>query len=318
VLDWTGDEVVEWTKPKWYEKLAVLLVLIPVGILIAIPPIPLRIGLAIAFIVTWYFFLMFVIGDIKTRIMAWRIKRAAERRYKMKYALPRLFQKYSWLETYLREVRRAEELGFPYVPDIIVRDPATAKIEIRRTPPTRWIIQQTPPQQTTPLTPPEQAQEQTMAPPQPRQAPRRRRERRIPLPPELEDVYRVIKRLVEFLSIEETHTLFRIMAELKGYGRLTQDQAARQFEGLTRQTLQRYMERGEMPTTPSGVARMQKRIILPTLRRDLLENTTLLIEVLRRFADQYPDRTATIKQILRALMEPIEEPTTETEEEPPI
>ena len=143
MLDWTGDEVVEWTKPKWYEKLAVLLILIPVGILIAIPPIPLRIGLAIAFIVTWYFFLMFVIEDIKTRIMAWRIKRAAERRYKMKYALPRLFQKYSWLETYLREVKRAEELGFPYVPDIIVRDPATAKIEIRR-PPTRWIIQQTP------------------------------------------------------------------------------------------------------------------------------------------------------------------------------
>ena len=141
VLDWTGDEVVEWTKPKWYEKLAVLLVLIPVGILVAIPPIPLRIGLAIAFIVTWYFFLMFVIEDVKTRIIAWRIKRAAERRYHRRYALQNIFR-YPWLETYLREVRRAEELGFPYVPDIIVRDPATAEIEIGRPPPARWMVPQ--------------------------------------------------------------------------------------------------------------------------------------------------------------------------------
>ena len=94
VLDWSGDEVVEWTKPKWYEKLAVLSVLIPIGILIAIPPIPLRIGLAIAFIVTWYFFLMFVIEDVKTWIITRRIKKAAMRRWHIKYAFQTLFEKY--------------------------------------------------------------------------------------------------------------------------------------------------------------------------------------------------------------------------------
>ena len=40
-----------------------------------------------------------------------------------------------------------------------------------------------------------------------------------------------------------------------------------------------------MPTTPSRVASMQKRTILPTLRRDLATNPTLLIDTLRRFAD---------------------------------
>ena len=38
VLDWSGDEVVAWTKPKWYEKLAVLFILIPMGVIFAIPP----------------------------------------------------------------------------------------------------------------------------------------------------------------------------------------------------------------------------------------------------------------------------------------
>ncbi len=56
---------------------------------------------------------MFVIKDIKTKIIAWRIKRAAERRYHRRYALQNIFRKYPRLETYLREVRRAEELGFP-------------------------------------------------------------------------------------------------------------------------------------------------------------------------------------------------------------
>jgi len=41
-------------------------------------PTPLIIGLAIANIVT-LFFLMFVIEDVKTKIIAWRIKRAAVR-----------------------------------------------------------------------------------------------------------------------------------------------------------------------------------------------------------------------------------------------
>ena len=98
--------------------------------------------LSVIFVITWYFFLMFVIEDIKTKIVAWRIKRAAVRRYHRKYLLQNLFEKHPWLETYLREVKRAEELGFPYVPDIIIKDPATAKIEIRRPPQTRWWIPQ--------------------------------------------------------------------------------------------------------------------------------------------------------------------------------
>ena len=198
VLDWSGDEVVEWTKPRWYEKLATLIVLIIVAAyFISQVPTPLMMVLSVIFVITWYFFLMFVIEDVKTKIMAWRIKRAAVRRWHRKYLFKNLFEKYPWLETYLREVRRAEELGFPYVPDIIIRDPATAKIEIRRPPPTRWWIPQQPqPPPQTPPTPPEQpalqeqpqqqAQEQTTAPQQqPRQTPKRRRRDRSPYLPSL-------------------------------------------------------------------------------------------------------------------------------------
>ncbi len=159
-LDWSGDEVVEWTRPKWYEKITALIILVLVAAyFISLEPTPIIIVLSIANIVSWYIFLMFVIEDVKTKIIAWRIKRAAVRRWHRKYLFKNLFEKYPWLETYLREVRRAEELGFPYVPDIIIRDPATAEIGIRRPPPTRWWIpQQTQPQQaTTPKTPPEQA-----------------------------------------------------------------------------------------------------------------------------------------------------------------
>ena len=256
---------------------------------------------------------MFIIEDIKTWIITKRIKKAAMKRWHRKYALQTLFEKYPWLETYLREVKRAEELGFPYVPDIIVRDPATAEIEIRRPPPTRWIIpQQTQPPPQTPPTPPEQpalqeqpqqAQEQTTAPQQqPRQTPRRRRERQIPLPPELEDAYRAIKRLVESLSIGETHTLFRIMAELKGYGSLPVRYVASQFINLSYPTLSRYMERGELPTTPSRVANMQKRTILPTLRRDLATNPTLLLETLRRLAYlTHPEHQEEIGRIIEMI-----------------
>ena len=325
VLDWTGDEVVAWTKPKWYEKLAVLSILIPMGVIFAIPPIPLRIGLAVATVVTWYFLLMFIIEDVKTWIIARRIRKAAERRWHIKYAFQTLFEKYPWLETYLREVRRAEELGFPYVPDIIVKDPATAKIEIRRPPPARWWLPQqiqpqpqapstphTPPERASPEETPQQAQEQTVAPPQPRREQRRRRERKIPLPPELEDAYRAIKRMVESLSIEETHALFRIMAEMKGYGRLPRTYVASQFINLSHTSLRRYLDRGEMPTTPSRVASMQKRTILPTLRRDLALYPTLLIDTLRRFADQHPERQEEVRRIIETIMRPPEE---ESEEE---
>ncbi len=70
VLDWSGDKVVTWTKPKSYEKLAVLSILIPMGVIFTIPPTSLRIMLAVAFVLTWYFFLMFAIEDIKMKIIA--------------------------------------------------------------------------------------------------------------------------------------------------------------------------------------------------------------------------------------------------------
>jgi len=78
------------------------------------------------------------------------------------------------------------------------------------------------------------------------------------------------------------------------------------------------LDRGEMPTTPSRVASMQKRTILPTLRRDLATNPTLLIDTLRRFADQYPERQEEVRRIIEAIMRPPEEEREETaEEEPP-
>ena len=333
VLDWSLDEVADWTKPKWYEKLTVITILVlTIGRIATMSPTPTVIAATIGTIIIWYIFLMFVIEDIKTKIVAWRIKRAAVRRYHRKYLLQNLFEKHPWLETYLREVKRAEELGFPYVPDIIIKDPATAKIEIRRPPQTRWWLpQQTQPQQapTTPKTPPEQAppketQQQTqqqIAPPptpQPRREPRRR-ERKIPLPPELEDAYRAIKKLVESLSIEETHALFRIMAEMKGYGSLPIRYVASQFINLSYPTLSRYLEKGEMPTTPSRVTHMQKTKILPTLRRDLATNPTLLIATLRKFADQHPQHQEETRSIIETITRPPEEETEEetTEEEQP-
>jgi len=304
ILDWSGDEVVEWTKPRWYERLTVLIILISIGILFAIPPTPLRIVFAVAFVLTWYFFLMFVIEDIKTRIIAWRIKRAAERRYHRRYALQNLFRKYPWLETYLREVRRAEELGFPYVPDMIVRDPATAKIEIRR-PPTRWILPQQiqyqlPQQVETPRQPLEQ-----LAPQPPAEQISQSGEEE--LPSDLQLVFESIKQLVGELSVEETHALFRIMAELKGYGLLPKEYVAMQFVNLPLQTLTKYLERGYMPTTPKRVRGMKERVILPTLRRDLEASTIILVDALTRLAERYPRYRERVDEILRSLMEPREE-----------
>ena len=106
--------------------------------------------------------------------------------------------------------------------------------------------------------------------------------------------------------------MFRIMAEMKGYGSLPVRYVASQFINLHHTTLIRYMEKGEMPTTPSRVARMQKTKILPTLRRDLATNPTLLIETLRRFADQHPQHQREVAEIIEAIMRP---PPEETEEE---
>jgi len=109
------------------------------------------------------------------------------------------------------------------------------------------------------------------------------------------------------------------MAEMKGYGSLPVRYVASQFINLHHTTLIRYMEKGEMPTTPSRVARMQKTKILPTLRRDLATNPTLLIETLRRFADQHPQHQREVAEIIEAIMRPPPEETEEetTEEETP-
>ena len=105
------------------------------------------------------------------------------------------------------------------------------------------------------------------------------------------------------------------MAEAKGYGRIKQELVARQFVNVYRQTLRRYMEEG-MPTTPKRVANMQERIIIPTLKHDFETRPTILMEVLRRFADEYPRHTEKIEQIIQKIIgrsetEENEEQTTE-------
>ena len=283
-----------------------------IGALFATPPTLLRIALTIAFIISWYFFLMFVIEDIKTRIIAWRIKKAAERRYHRRYALQNIFRKYPWLETYLREVRRAEELGFPYVPDIVVSDPATAKIEIRRPPPARWMVpQQTQYQPLQQLETPRRPLEQP-APQIPEEQISQSGEEE--LPSDLQPVFELIKQLVSELSVEETHALFRIIARLKGYGMLPKEYVAMQFVNLPLQTLTKYMERRRMPRTRKRIARMKRRVILPTLKRDLQISTVILMDALERFARDYPRHRGRVEEILRALTEPREEEQLENEE----
>jgi len=197
------------------------------GVIFAIPPTPLRIGLAVATVVAWYFLLMFIIEDVKTWIIAKRIRKAAERRWHIKYTFQTLFGKYPWLETYLREVRRAEELGFPYVPDIIIKDP-TAEIEIRRLPPTRWMI----PQQTQYLSIQQTESLQPLEKP-PLLPQHSEQEEQATwsgggekLSSDLKPIFEMIKRFVNELSVEETHALFRIMARLKGYGMLPKEYVA--------------------------------------------------------------------------------------------
>ena len=316
VLDWSGDEVVAWTKPKWYEKLAVLSILIPMGVIFAIPPTPLRIGLSVATVVAWYFLLMFIIEDVKTWIITRRIKRAAMRRWHIKYAFQTLFEKYPWLETYLREVKKAEELGFPYVPDIVVKDPATAEIEIRRPPLTRWMIPQqiqySSIQQAESLQPLEQP---SLLPSQPgREEQATWSGEGEELSSDLRPVFEMIKQFVNELSVEETHALFRIMARLKGYGMLPKEHVAMQFVNLPLQTLTKYMERRRMPRTRKRVAGMKRRVILPTLKRDLQISTVILMDALERFAKDNPRHRGRVEEILRALTEPREEEQLENEE----
>jgi len=265
--------------------------------------------------VAWYFLLMFIIEDAKTWIITRRIKKAAMRRWHIKYAFQTLFEKYPWLETYLREVKRAEELGFPYVPDIVVKDPATAEIEIRRPPPTRWMIPQQTQypsvQQAESLQPPEQP---SLLPSQPEEEQATWSGEGEELSSDLRPVFEMIKQFVNELSVEETHALFRIMARLKGYGMIPKEYVAMQFVNLPLQTLTKYMERGGMPRTPKRVAGMKKRVILPTLRRDLQISTVILMDVLERFARDYPRHRRKVEEILRALTEPREEEQLENEE----
>ena len=102
---------------------------------------------------------------------------------------------------------------------------------------------------------------------------------------------------------------------MKGYGSLPVRYVASQFINLSHSTLIRYMEKGEMPTTPARVVHMQRTKILPTLRRDLATNPTLLIETLRRFADQHPQHQQEVAEIIETIMRPPEETEEETTEE---
>ena len=131
---------------------------------------------------------------------------------------------------------------------------------------------------------------------------------------DLKPVFEIIKRFVGELSVEETHALFRIMARLKGYGMLPKEYVAMQFVNLPLQTLTKYMERGGMPRTPKRVAGMKKRVILPTLRHNLQISTVILMDVLERFARDYPRHRRKVEEILRALTEPREEEQLEGEE----
>jgi len=245
------------------------------------------------------------------------MKRAAERRYKMKYALPRLFEKYPWLETYLREVRRAEELGFPYVPDIVVRDPATAKIEIRRPPPTRWIIPQRQPQI------PELPQVQQPEPPQQIRQPQIEqpvveRTRELAEPEESEEGFPLLAIIGEIwillksLSIEQTHQLFRIIAESKGYRRLTVRAVASQL-GLDFRKLHRYMTRG-MPRRTREFEEFRRKILeIPS--RELKYNTENLISILRSLAETYTETQQQAETIIRMILGIEEEEEEQAQEE---
>ena len=127
------------------------------------------------------------------------------------------------------------------------------------------------------------------------------------MPSDLQPVFELIKQLVSELSAEETHTLFRIMAELKGYGMLPKEYVAMRFVNLPLQTLTKYLERGYMPTTPKRVRGMKEGVILPTLMRDLEASTIILVDVLTRLAERYPRHRRRVEEILQGLMEPREE-----------
>jgi len=57
-----------------------------------------------------------------------------------------------------------------------------------------------------------------------------------------------------------------------------------------------------------------ERAILPTLRRDMQISTVILVNVLERFARDYPKHRGRVEKILRALTEPREEEQLENEE----
>jgi len=193
-----------------------------------------------------------------------------------------------------------------------VRDPATAKIEIRRPPPKRWmILQQTQYQSLQQVETPRQPLEQP-APQIPEEQISQSGEEE--LPSDLQPVFESIKQFVSELSVEETHALFRIMARLKGYGMLPKEYVAMQFVNLPLQTLTKYMERRRMPRTRKRVAGMKRRVILPTLKRDLQISTVILMDALERFARDYPRHRGRVEEILRALTEPREEEQLENEE----
>ena len=326
VLDWSGDDVVAWTKPKWYEKTTIIAIFTIIEIYIWTNYVW-WIGLfSLAVLALWYWLLLQIIEDVKSSIIARRIYRAAERRWKAKYALPRMFEEYPWLYQYLKECRRSEEMGWLYVPDIIIRDPAT-EIEIRRPPPQEWTIPITPLRQIT-RQPEERREEQPQLPsqqpphppqqqtsPQPRETPRTQETpgEEVEETPFI-DVEGEIYILLKHATPEQLHTLFRIIADSKGYGRLPVEIVAQQLGGLWhRTTITRYYE-GRIPTR-QGPLEQFKRKLQVILRRELRYNTENF-EIMRRLADEHPEFAENVEMITRMLLRTEEEEEeAETQEE---
>ena len=114
----------------------------------------------------------------------------------------------------------------------------------------------------------------------------------------------------ETFSPRQLHTLFRIIADSKGYRRLLVEIVAQQLGGLWhRTTITGYYE-GRIPTR-QGLPEQFKRKPQAILRRKLKYNTENFPEIMRRLADEHPEFAENVETITRILL------LTEEEEEGP-
>mgnify|MGYP000734070833 CR=1 FL=1 len=274
--------------------------------------------------ILWYTPLTYAVQKIKEKILAGRIYRAAELRYKAKYAIPRLLKKYPWLHQFLKECKRAEELGWPYAPILIIRDPATA-VEVRRPSPEDWTLPLTPQQQPTqqqiqrpmimqptqqpvaqqPTPPPQQAQQRQ---PEEETIEDRLRELLESLSEEDRDIANRVMELIDGLSDDDTHRLFHIIVEEKGLGTIPRYRIARMM-GIPWTTFKRYI-RGDLPR--GSRIKSLKDSLKYSLCKELADNTGVFVRILERLAEEAPQASRTISQILYIVRR--EEPE-ETEQE---